>query len=142
MRPRTNSNGARAKSSARTIPLASRLFALYSDYLHEEYGALDCDCVFVNLWADPRGAPMTYSSVNGLVRRLRARTGIEFTPHVFRHTFATELLRRGVAAEAVRLLLGHASVSTTVDRYSHLDVEDLRAQLHAAGAANLSEEIL
>ena len=115
------------------MPVDPALVRLYSDYLHEEYGPLDCDYVAVNLWAEPVGRPMSYPSVDRLVRRLRARTGIEFTPHQFRHSYATDLLRRGVAVEVVRHLLGHASISTTVDTYSHLGMEDARRALVAAG---------
>ena len=83
--------------------------------------------------AEPVGRPMSYPSVDRLVRRLRARTGIEFSPHQFRHSYATELLRRGVAVEVVQHLLGHASISTTVDTYGHLGMEDARRALVAAG---------
>lgn len=131
--PRENVNNARAKSWSRQVPAGPELFRLYSDYLHEEYGLLDCDYVFVNLWGAPLGAPMSYPSVDRLVRRLRSRTGIEFTPHLFRHSYATALLRRGVAAEVVQQLLGHASISTTIDTYAHLDVEDARRALLEAG---------
>ena len=133
VRQRLNVNGARAKSWSREVPVGSGLIRLYSDYLHGEYGTLDCDYVFVNLWAEPRGRPMTYASVDRLVRRLRVCTGIEFTVHQFRHSYATDLLRRGVAPEVVQKLLGHASISTTIDTYSHLDIEDARRALVAAG---------
>jgi len=133
VRQRQNLNGARAKTWSREVPADAGVVRLYSDYLHEEYGALDCDYVFVNLWGRPFGQPMSYSSVERLARRLRARTGIEFTPHQFRHAYATDLLRRGVAAEVVQRLLGHASISTTIDTYSHLGVEDARRALVAAG---------
>ena len=79
------------------------------------------------------GLPLDYPAVDRLVRRLRARTGVRFTPHELRHTYATELLRRGVAVEVVQKLLGHASISTTIDTYSHLDIEDARRALVAAG---------
>ncbi|WP_460359498.1 tyrosine-type recombinase/integrase [Mycobacterium sp. ZZG] len=130
---RTNANGARAKSGSRQVPVPGRLIRLYCDYLHAEYGDLDSDYVFVNLWADPVGVPMSYRSVYDLVLRLRARSGILFSPHMFRHTYATDLLRRGVAVEVVSKLLGHASISTTGDTYSHLNVEDTRRALVAAG---------
>lgn len=136
---RENVNRARAKTWSRQVPAGPELFRLYSDYLHEEYGLLDCDYVFVNLWGAPVGEPMSYASVDRLTRRLRQRTGIGFTPHLFRHSYATALLRRGVAAEIVQHLLGHASVSTTVDTYSHLDVEDARRELIAAGFLRASE---
>nr|WP_255285634.1 tyrosine-type recombinase/integrase [Nocardia pseudobrasiliensis] len=109
------------------------MFRLYSDYLHEEYGLLDCDYVFVNLSGAPVGGPMTYASVDRLVRRLRGRTGIMFSPHMFRHSYATGLLRRGVSPEIVAKLLGHSSISVTIDTYSHLGIEDARRTLTAAG---------
>ena len=133
VRPRSNVNGARAKTWSREVPADAELFRLYSDYLHEEYGVLDCDYVFVNLWGEPVGQPMSYASVDRLVRRLRERTGISFSVHMFRHSYATALLRRGVSPEVVQRLLGHSSVSVTVDTYSHLGIEDARRELTAAG---------
>jgi site-specific recombinase XerD len=133
VRQRLNANRARAKTWSRDVPADPALIRLYSDYLHEEYGAFDCDYVFVNLWGQPVGLPMSYASVDRLVRRLRARTGIDFTPHQFRHSYATNLLRSGVAVEIVQHLLGHASISTTIDTYSHLGIEDARRALVAAG---------
>ena len=58
-------------------------------------------------------------------------TGVRFSPHAFRHTHATELLRAGVRMELVAKRLGHASVQTTIDTYGHLGVEDLREELDA-----------
>lgn len=50
-----------------------------------------------------------------------------------RHTYATELLLRGVAVEVVAKLLGHASITTTSDTYAHLKIEDARRALVTAG---------
>ena len=131
---RDNDNRARAKGGrSRFIPSSSALMRLYADYLNEEYGSLDSDYVFVNLWGRPQGRPLTYPAVYDLVRRLRRRTGIGFGPHWFRHTYATWLLRRGAGMESVKELLGHASITTTVDTYGHLSIEDARATLAAAG---------
>jgi integrase/recombinase XerD len=132
--PRRNSNRARAKGAGgRQVPVSARVIRLYADYLHAEYGDLDSDYVFVSLWSGPIGSPMTYTSVYDLVCRIRERTGITFGPHSFRHTYATELLRRGVAVEVVAHLLGHASIATTSDAYAHLKIEDARRALVAAG---------
>jgi integrase/recombinase XerD len=132
--PRTNDNGARTKSRhPRVIPVCAELIRLYGDYLHAEYGDLDSDYVFVNLWAQPHGRPLTYPAVYDLVRRIRHRTGIDFDPHWFRHGAATRLLRDGVGIEVVSKLLGHADITTTIAVYGHLTVEDARKVLHAAG---------
>jgi site-specific recombinase XerD len=132
--PRVNDNRARAKAGiSRTIPASAALMRLYADYLAREYGALDSDYVFVSLWAGPPGRPLTYAAVYDLVLRLRRRTGIDFEPHTYRHTYATWLLRRGAGMETVKELLGHASITTTIDTYGHLTVEDARRTLEAAG---------
>jgi site-specific recombinase XerD len=132
--PRANANGARSKSGKpRTIPVPAGVVRLYGDYLHVEYGDLDSDYVFVNLFAEPRGQALSYAAVYDLVLRLRKRTGVDFDPHWCRHTMATRLLRDGVPIEVVATLLGHASVTTTMAVYGHLSAEDARRALQAAG---------
>lgn len=130
---RENANGARAKSGGRTVPVGPEVIRLYADYLHEEYGGIDSDMVFVNLWAEPKGHAWTYQAAYDLVLRLRARTGIDFDPHWFRHSAATRWLRDGVSVEVVSELLGHSSVTTTSAVYGHLTAEDARAALEKAG---------
>ncbi len=132
--PRVNDNGARSKSrDQRTVPVRGELVRLYADYLHTEYGELDCDYVFVNLWGEPVGRALAYPAVYDLVRRLRARTGIDFDPHWCRHSAATRMLREGIPVEVVSKLLGHASVTTTLAVYGHLTAEDARRVLESAG---------
>ena len=54
--PRDNDNRARAKAGrSRMIPASAELMRLYADYLNREYGALDSDYVFVNLWGRATG---------------------------------------------------------------------------------------
>ena len=130
---RENANGARAKSGGRTVPVDPELIRLYADYLHEEYGSTDSDYVFVNIWAEPKGQAWSYQAAYDLVLRLRARTGIAFDPHWFRHSAATRWLREGVSIEVVSKLLGHSSVTTTSAIYGHLTAADARAALEKAG---------
>ena len=130
---RENANGARAKSGGRTVPAGPELIRLYADYLHEEYGGIDSDYVFVNIWAEPKGQAWSYQAAYNLVLRLRARTGIAFDPHWFRHSAATRWLRDGVPIEVVSALLGHSSVAVTSSVYGHLTAEDARAALEKAG---------
>ena len=56
--------------------------------------------------------------------------GIEakvISPHTLRHTFAVRALRAGHDVEAVRRLLGHASIATTQRYVDHLELGELRA---------------
>ena len=133
-----NGNGARVKSGRpRTIPVSAGLVRLYADYLHGEYGDLDSDYVFVNLWGS-RWSSLTYPAVYDLVPRLRRRTGIDFDPHWFRHTSATGMLRDrgsgrgGVQAAGSRLGDHHDGI------YGHLTVEDARTRFGAGGLVRRS----
>lgn len=103
--------------------------ALYTRYLVEEYGEVDSDYVFVNLWEGRIGSAMTYANVVEFFRRLQRRTGIYARPHMLRHTHATDLIRTGKwDLSYVAQRLGHANVGTT-GVYLHLQNADMKAAL-------------
>jgi integrase/recombinase XerD len=136
-----NANGARAKArSVSVIPVSAALVRLYSEYMHTEYGEIDSDYVFVNLFRGRLGEPLTYRSIDQLVRRIAARTGIVFTPHVLRHSHASDMVRHGVPIEVVAKLLTHRSSTTTSQTYVHLEVADIRAALVKAGVRDYQPE--
>ena len=54
-------------------------------------------------------------------------TGVRFSPHTLRHTFAVSYLRAGGNLEFLRRILGHSSLSTTQKYLNSLGVEDLGA---------------
>jgi integrase len=136
--PRRNDNRARAKAGiSRTIPTSAELMRLYADYLTGEYGALDSDYVFVNLWGRPHGHPLAYPAVYDLVKRLRRRTGIDFGPHRFRHTYATWLLRRGAGMESVGEREGTAGARLDHDHDRHLRPPDRRGRPQDPGDRGL-----
>ena len=106
--PRDNDNRARAKAGrSRVIPASPELMRLYADYLNREYGALDSDYVFVNLWSEPLGRPWAYPAVYDLVLRLRERTGITSSPT---NTAIFSLLSCRVAISVWRLAVLGVSV--------------------------------
>jgi site-specific recombinase XerD len=80
---------------------------------------LQCGRGYVNLWKGEIGRPLSYSSVNELVRRTRELVGFHFTVHALRHTFATLAYRDGVALEVIGAVLTHRSRSSTLV-YTHL----------------------
>ncbi len=136
----SNTNGARVKGlKDRVVPVGPVVLNAYADYMETEYGTLDSDYVFVNLFRGPVGAALTADAVKDLCRRLRTTTGVEhFSPHMLRHSYATRLLRAKVPIEIVAALLGHSNQQTTMNIYSHLTVEDHRRVLRDAGVLDVA----
>jgi integrase/recombinase XerD len=64
--------------------------------------------------------PMNPNVLNVMFDRLSKKTGIYVYPHLFRHTYATRLLKANYSPERVKYLLGHTSIQTTLDVYSHV----------------------
>jgi site-specific recombinase XerD len=54
-------------------------------------------------------------------------TGVRFSPHTLRHTFAVSYLRAGGNLEYLRRILGHSSVTTTQRYLQSVGVDDLQA---------------
>lgn len=79
--------------------------------------------VFLNY----KGTPLTTRSIQRSIKNLALKCGIEkeVTPHMLRHTFATELLNGGADLRAVQELLGHSDLSTT-QIYTHVSKEKLK----------------
>lgn len=79
--------------------------------------------LFINLKTKRKVTPR---AIEKKIKTLAKRAKIEktVTPHKLRHTFATELLNKGVNLVDIQALLGHASLATT-QIYTHTDVGKL-----------------
>lgn len=74
-------------------------------------------------------SPMNPKAIQNAVDRIVVQSGRTYscriTPHVFRHTIATVLLRNGMPVEQVQRFLGHAKIDTTLI-YAEIRDEDVR----------------
>lgn len=62
-------------------------------------------------------------------KELVEEVGEAFTPYDCRHTFATWAKRSGVDPQILRRILGHASLTTTDQYYTHLDADDILSKV-------------
>ena len=81
------------------------------------------------------GSPIKEGDVNKALQRIvKGKMGIEgFTPHSLRHTFATRCVERGVKPKALQKLMGHASISTTLDIYVHATEDEMVNEMSKFG---------
>jgi site-specific recombinase XerD len=75
---------------------------------------------------------LTARSVQRMIKKYAKMVGItkEVTPHVLRHSFATDLLINGADIRSVQSMLGHSSITTT-QIYTHITDKQLR-EVHKA----------
>jgi integrase/recombinase XerC len=121
----------------RIVPVGRHAKAAVKAYIAARNQLIPSSCAGAEtpeVFLTVRGKPMQPKGVNVLVRRyISIISEIEKrSPHVLRHSFATHLLNRGADLNAVKELLGHASLSTT-QIYTHVSIERLKkiyAQAH------------
>ena len=108
----------------REILLPDALWSALGDYL-EVRAAPGQD----RLWITWNKNPVTVSGLNKIITRRVREAGIEkvISPHRLRATCASLYVKKGVDPFFLKTLLGHRSISTTMDHYTRLNEEDLRA---------------
>ena len=108
----------------RIIPISKELLKEIKDYVDKKPVKLEgVTEVFVNEKGKPLYPKYVYNTVK---KYLSSVTTLEKkSPHVLRHTFATHLMNNGADLNAVKELLGHASLAAT-QVYTHNTIETLK----------------
>ncbi len=116
----------------RILPIPHNLILTIQDYLAHKKDEINCNLsnrlIVTNKGKD--GYPgLVYRTVKNYLGKI---TTIEKrSPHVLRHTFATHLLNKGADLNAVKELLGHASLAAT-QVYTHNSIEKIRKAFEQA----------
>lgn len=112
------------RNKERMIPVSLQLNRNLADYISvKKQEGLQSHWLFVT----PRDKPLNPSALARIVKQYLSplTTAGKKSPHVLRHTFATHMLNNGADINAVKELLGHASLAAT-QVYTHNSIEKLK----------------
>lgn len=90
---------------------------------------------------NPEAARLSVRSIQRIIEKYRRRAGIgvKVTPHVLRHSFATDLLFQGADLRSVQELLGHKNIATT-QIYTHVTNKRLREMHEKYHSGNFKKD--
>jgi len=113
----------------RIIPINHKLRNELKTYLKHRKPINSDDPIFVT----QRGS-LTEGYVNRILKKasLKAGLGKKVTTHIFRHSFASNLIGKGADLYKVKELMGHTSISTT-EIYLHTNMTELRKAVGQLG---------
>jgi len=117
----------------RIIPISNSLLKniiRYQKLFRETFSNVsESDYFIVRITREPTYPMLIYRIVRNQLDLFVQTT--KRSPHVLRHTFATHLLNKGADLNAVKDLLGHASLAAT-QVYTHNSIEKLKAVFEQA----------
>ncbi|MBN2220231.1 MAG: tyrosine-type recombinase/integrase [Kosmotogaceae bacterium] len=111
----------------REVPMNDQVLSIMKDYLEirREFPISEYeDHVFVGTRGEPMARNVIPKVLNTHVKYVYPDKRVH--PHLFRHSFATQLLQKGASIKTVQELLGHANLSTT-SIYLHITDREKRA---------------
>ena len=120
------------RNKERLIPFSGALEDSLRAYLtkrDEEVESRINERLFVQTNGKALNNPAVYRIVNKRLSDIPSLS--KKSPHVLRHTFATSMMNNGADLNAVKELLGHASLSST-EVYTHTTFEELKKAYHQA----------
>lgn len=113
----------------RVVPMGEKATQFLKTYIEEVRPRfIHSEETPLELWLTKKvRMPLSKPMVQINVRHYGRRAGIPFpvTPHAFRHTFATHLIRNGAEVAAVSKMMGHSSIKVT-QIYTHLTQVDVK----------------
>lgn len=115
----------KTKASTRVIPLPTSLakdLRKRKDAMKKQGLPTDDDSLII---CNELGEPIKPHATTNWFSDNRARLGIDgWTLHELRHSYLSELARRGANVKAVQAIAGHSRIATTMEIYVHADMKD------------------
>lgn len=116
-------------SRERLVPVAPALFQRLKRYADKGRRGATTERVFITVRKSQNSgeyAPLAKRSLQNAIKFAAQAAGIERSvhPHLFRHSYATWALRKGMNPLQLQRILGHANLAMISGTYSHLTASD------------------
>lgn len=115
------------RNKHRIIPLHNEIIDTLHNFINIKHKEFDESTHDNYLFLTPRGRPIyskfVYRRINYYLSLITTLT--KKSPHILRHSFATHLLNKGADLNAIKEILGHASLAAT-QIYTHNSIEKLK----------------
>ncbi len=124
----------------RFIPVLPTVLHIIENYMEERSKLtqiIDSAYLFLTAKGEKVYEMLVYRVVQDYFSTLSTKQ--KTSPHILRHSFATHLLNEGADLNAIKELLGHASLAST-QIYTHNDIATLRKVHHKAHPRNKKDD--
>lgn len=139
----------KSKYGDRFVPILENCITFFKYYLSN----LTNDYLFTSMISGELISAQSYKTMWESIRKKMTRTAkelnlennfdaSELTAYIFRHNFATMLYYAGVSIEEAKLIMGHHSITMTLDIYTHLDRDKMQAQTQLDNFLYINQKVV
>lgn len=107
----------------RAIPIHPRLLPILRDYFEKKMETGQSSQWFFT--GIRSGKQLTQKDARRICKKISADSGVKFTPHMLRHTFAREMIDNDFNLYKLKEIMGHADITTT-QRYLAISVQGIK----------------
>lgn len=128
-------------NSERTIPLQNHVLEVMKEYKADYYfrsrsSGIEVDgysnFIFLNSKSNLNKPATINRAINGMIKEFNQLYEVQmphFSAHTLRHTFCTRMAENGVDPKVLQRLMGHKSITVTMEIYNHVDGDRVRKEM-------------
>lgn len=119
----------KTKTSRRDIPINAEIRGILQDQraLYNNFHGQRIEGLHTRMFESVGGNFIRATPINNAIQYIAKRAGVVyFTVHAFRDTFATSAIMQGMNPNTLKEIMGHATITMTMDLYAHVLEEEKR----------------